>query len=232
MEEINMKSTRTFWKSAGLAAVALFATTGAAYGALIDFDEIAAFTPAVAGDVVPVAGSVVTNQYQIDGVLFGKASVSVGVAVVRDTLLPSSTPNSVAGLDAAGLIPGSELGSTIGDIYFSFVVPNTSNPGIASSVSFTIGDGGGDVDVWQIRSYDLNDLLIDTQNISSEARTSVSINVAGIHRVEVDFTGNFGYSLDDLAFNTPTGAAVPVPGSLALLGLGLLGLGIIRRRRA
>jgi hypothetical protein len=31
----------------------------------------------------------------------------------------------------------------------------------------------------------------------------VSINVAGIHRVEVDFLGDFGYALDDLSFNEP-----------------------------
>jgi hypothetical protein len=169
---------------------------------LIDFESIPVFTDVnVGGDIVPVAGSVLTTEFAIDGVVFGKAGVSAGVANVRDSLAPSSGLNSVQGLNAAGIIPGAGGGAGLGDIFFSFVEPGTLTPTTVDMVSFTIGDAGGDLDIFEIRSYDLADMLIDTQNVQGNSRFSVTINVPGIHRIEVDFTGEFGYSLDDLMFN-------------------------------
>ena len=114
-------------------------------------------------------------------------------------LIPSSGVNVVVGLDAAGTIPD----IAIGDIFFSFVEPGTNTASTTDSVSFTIGDAGGDLDQFQIRSYDLSNVLIDTQNVSNYSRFPVSINVPNIHRVEVDFLGTYGYGLDDLTFNQP-----------------------------
>src|SRR2546430_17002049 len=93
-----------------LLAASLLVLPSRANAVLIDFESIGVFTPAVGGDIVPLAGSVVTNNFQPLGVLFGKTGVSTGVAVVRDTLAPSSGLNTVAGLNAAGIIPGGPSG--------------------------------------------------------------------------------------------------------------------------
>jgi hypothetical protein len=177
----------------------------------VDFEGFP-FTPIdSAGDHPPVATSVLTDQLESAGVLFGKAGVSAGVAVARDSFKPSSGLNSVVGLDGAGTIPGSGAnGAAIGDVFFSFVIPGTTIPATTDFVSFTIGDAGGDLDVFQIRSYDTLNALIDVQNVSGAARFPVTISVAGIHRVEVDFTGQGGYSLDDLSFDTPAGGSCGV----------------------
>jgi hypothetical protein len=50
-----------------------------------------------------------------------------------------------------------------------------------------------------------------------------------------DYSGNYTYSndalLDNISVNAKA-AAIPEPGSLALLGLGIFGLGVARRRKA
>jgi len=191
----------------------------------IDFEGLDYTMITGGGNKTPNPPSVVTSDFMSDGVLFGKPGVSTGIAVVRDSFGPSSGLNSAAGLDAAGILPGTSSGSCVGDIFFSFVLPGTLTLGETDYVSFTIGDTGGDLDIFEIRSYNLVDTLFDTQNVSNASRFPVTISLSGIHRVEVDFSGDYGYSLDDLSFTTP----VPEPMTICLLGLGSL---LLRRRRA
>jgi hypothetical protein len=192
----------------------------------IDFEGLPYTLIGNGGSNIPNPSSVLTNDFMSQGVTFGKPGVSAGVAVIRWFQHPLSG-DTVAGLDASGRIPESEKGGVaVGDIYFSFVQPGSSTAGYTNSLSFTIGDTGGDKDRFEIRSYDLTDGLIQTLNISNYSRFLVSINLPQIHRVEIDFLGDFGYSMDDLTFNTP----IPEPATLLLLGLG--GMALLRKRRA
>ncbi len=172
-----------------------------AIAAVIDFEGLPC-THTTAGDVIPDTGSVITDNFMSAGVIFGSAA-SAGVAVVQDSLAPSSGSNSVAGLNTSGKIPGTLHGGCTGDIYFSFVIPGTRSPSVTDYVSFTIGDSGGDSDLFEIRSYDLDNNLIDIRNVSNTSRFPVTISKTGISRVEIDFTGEYGYSLDDLSFSSP-----------------------------
>ena len=100
---------------------------------------------------------------------------------------------------------------------------------MTDSVSFTVGDAGGDTDIFDIRAYDSSDALVFDNHYENTSRFLVEFGGFDVTRVEVDFTGSFGYSLDDLTFNTVR--QVPEPASLALLGIGLAGIGIATRKK-
>jgi hypothetical protein len=210
----------------GAMAVLTVISAPAVATVIIDFEGLP-YTDChgLAGDVIPDAASVLADSFMSDGVLFG-SKTSAGVAVEQDSSdAPSSGLNSVVGLDVFGSIPGTESGGRVGDIFFSFVLPGTRTPAYTDYVSFTIGDAGYDLDVFEIRSYNLADELIDIRNVSDTSRFLVAISVPEIHRVEIDFSGDFGYSLDDLTFTSP------VPEPCTLMMFGLVGLAALIKRR-
>lgn len=188
-----------------------------AQAVLLDFEGIPTsdFT-----STVPLPESVLTNNFISEGVIFGNPAVSAGVAVVPTGFgLDPSAGNTIIGLDQFGNIPP----IATGDIFFNFVLPNTLTPAETNSVSFSIGNGGGDIDIFEIRAFNLNNDLIQTQSFSNSAAFPVLIDLPGINRVEVDFTGEFGYSLNDLFFNTPTTTVTAVPESSSLAGIFAMG---------
>ena len=231
-----------------LFACAVAGAPAGAAGATLNFDDLAFFNYKFfgSGPFTPPAATVITDQFKTAGVIFGRPGVSTGVSVVQElsdpedldsanTLAPSSPRNSVAGLDAAGMIPrgvepdGTLAGPAVGDIFFSFVVPGTTTPGTASGISFTVGDVGGDVDLYEIRAFGLDGALLSSQSVAAVSRIGFPLVVDGVHRVEIDFTGAFGYSLDDLTFTIATpGGSLPAPMSLGLLGLGLCAVAVGR----
>ncbi len=217
-----MKAYHIQFSAIGLAGIALLASVDRVQAATLDFEGLP-LTPLTGGNIIPNPASVITDNFIADGVQFGRTGVSAGVAAISGTLAPSSGIGSIAALDAAGIIPGtSGGGGAIGDMFFNFVLPGTLTPAETNAVSFTLGDSGGDTDLFTVRAYNLADVLISSLDFSEVSRFPVSLALSGMHRIEVDFTGDFGYSLDDLVFNTPTTSNTSIPEPSSLLGLGVL----------
>ena len=171
-----------------LIACAVAGAPAGAAGATLTFDDLPFFNFAFfgPGPHTPPAETILTDQFKSAGVIFGRPGISTGVSVVQELenpldlssvnlLAPSSPRNSVAGLDAAGIMPrgaeadGTPRGPVVGDIFFSFVVPGTTTPGTASSISFTVGDGGGDLDLWEIRAFGLDEGGIPARQVDDGA---------------------------------------------------------------
>lgn len=196
--------------------LAAFLFAASCQAAFLDFDILPSSTLPT-GTPNNVA-SVLTNQLNGQGIVFGRAGLSAGVAVVTVGTLDYSSPNSIVGLDAAGDIPA----TASGDIYFYFVVPGTSTPGVTDSVSFQIGDSCCDTDSVLIRAYSLGDALLNEQLIEGTSFQPYSLAMSGIHRIEIENVSphNSGHALDNLFFNDPV--ATPEPSTFALLAAGLL----------
>lgn len=229
---MNMSFSQVTLSAIAIASSAFFGSVNAAQAATLDFEGLP--TTTLPTDT-PNPASVLTDNFISQGVLFGKAGESAGVAVVPSGfgLGSGSGENSIVALDKDGKIPP----IVTGDMFFSFVQPDSLTAAVTDFVSFNIGDAGGeggDLDIFQIRVYDLANSLINTLDFSNTGRFPVSINMPGINRLEIDFTGDFGYSLDDLTFNTPTtpNTSVPEPTSaLSLLALGGLGTIALKRKQ-
>lgn len=170
---------------------------------MINFDEQA-------------AGTSITNQYAALGVNFTQASIS------DFTCCGTPTPTLV----------NAEFGGGGGDTRYSSLSMAFSTAMSAVGFDFNYyGTTSGAVAL----AYGAGGALLETLNITTVGSSTlepVAFSVNGIESVEVR---TFGYpsagwlfAIDNLQFET--GNSVPVPGSLALLGIGLVAVRATRRR--
>lgn len=194
-------------KFAFMCAVAASVLAGPAQAVVIDFNDM------------PV-NTVLTDQYADQGVTFSAYENGMEVAlVVVDTVSP-------------GL--GNYLGNTTANGY-----PNRHDlvrldfAGTLESLSLDVIPHG-----WEnitLRAYDLDGALLESLSVgNNQAIASASFSAAGIARLDVlQPLDGWAYGLDNIRFELAAPVAdVPEPAALGLLGLGLLGVAGLRRRKA
>ena len=170
----------------------------------------------------------VTDQYAADGVIFSGLEdfEPVDLEVVDGTVFSDSTPASPP-FSLANFFEDS-TGNRADVMSFNFLSP-------ASSIEFDYnpaGSLGGDSIV---NLYNSADLLIDSFTISdlymgmtTPLHFHVVVPTMGVSRLDlVQPTDDWGHYVDNLAFD-----AAPAPGTLLLMGLGLLGLGARRKNNS
>jgi len=199
-----------------LAAVLLTFSAAATSAAVIDFDDLAGGSLS--------AGTLVTNQYAGVGVTFVDSYTGGAHAEnFLGSLMPGSSAPNVLWTDQGG---GSLSGQYL-EVLFSSAV---------TGVSALFGTSlGADITLEAYSGTTLLNSLTLVGSVSSGGVLSGTIGVGDAGVTSARFFSNsgggrsFNFSIDNLAFNSGT---VPEPGTLALLGLGLAGLGVSRRRKA
>lgn len=187
-----------------LAALALLAALPAAQASVVFSDDFSAGAPAATLDTVPT-GWTVTNGGTVDLLPAGGnfASLCLGNAQCVD--LDGSTGKAGALTRTLMLQPG---------VYSLALALSGSQRGDSNDVAVSLAGFG------QTFSFGSSDGI-------STVGGNVTIGAAGSYDLVLLNAGgdNIGAVLHTVSLST-----VPVPGALALMGVGLLGLGAVRRR--
>ena len=198
--------TMTRTKSTFLALVAILLSPMAANAVpiTIDFDDLADNT-------------VLTDQYAALGVTFSAFEDGAATDSVVGAFTNVSSPNVWS--NCSPTICGDR--ADVLRIDFAFLVGSlmwyTDTAGSQQPIFNAYGQGGALLET----------VIATATNQGNFALTSFSSS--GISYVELLQPSDFwGYLIDDLSFEA---TSVPEPGTLALLGIGLLGMGAARRRK-
>lgn len=224
----------TFAKLFGTAAVATTLCASPAQAGVLDFESGVDF-PLVTSDFPATIGN-----YYLEGAGGGISTIGTTADMCDSSVAcPGNNANNyLASLDDAYIFLSMTDGSAfkLSSVAASFVgFANTTYPGVAGLLQVTAFNGNTNIGslvlnlagpaggAFNFANYNLSALG------AGNAFTTVRFVTFGCEVGSTSCTratNQAGFALDDIT------TYVPEPGSFALMGLGLLGLGVFARRRA
>jgi hypothetical protein len=177
------------------------------------------------GTPVP-ASARVTDQY-----------LDLGIVIDSAALVQLGSGHAASGLNGLGGIDGSGNLDYDTPVSFTFFLPGGGAPATINYFAYSPDLAGGSGNIITITAYDQVGSVVGQASFTESGSFPVSspLSISGIgpfHRVTIDQTlfntYSGGIGIDLVTYGDPL--AVPEPATLALLGLGLAGLGFLRRR--